>query len=219
MLCAGTPRTTFSKNAAKVNGGDLAASEDAIMLITGATFNGGVGEYGGSIYTWGNGTITLDGCTITGAKSTKGDGGCMYLDATSTVRLVKSHLASCQSLTSGGGIFLQNKARLVVVDTSITGCTSAQMGGAISAWGQSSIVLNKARISGNNAVEGGGLFLADNATLQLPTTSVFQANTAAYIGAGVRLFSTGFNPEDLSSRLLFKANKAFRGTNPDVSFG
>jgi hypothetical protein len=218
-LCAGVRKTTFSKNVATAYGADLAALDNATMHVTGATLTGGVAESGGSIYTWANGTITLEACAITSAKATRNEGGCIYSDTTSTVRLVESLLASCQSLASGGGIYLQSKAQLVVADSNITGCTAAKFGGAIMGDFDSSIVLNNARITGNTATEGGGLYLANEATLQLPTTSHFQNNTASYIGAGVRLFSIGFNPEDVSGRLIFKGNKAFRGSTPDVSVG
>lgn len=195
----------------------MAVVNDATVYVTGATFTGGKGNSGASIYTYGNGNVTLEDCTITEAETTVNDGGCISADANTKVRLIRSLVNACRSAATGGGISVLGNAHLVVTNTNITGCSAVSFGGGLWADANASIVLDKAQISGNRALEGGGLYLAGDSDLQLLGTSFCQNNSDSSIGGGVRLRSAAYNPDEVAKLVISKWNKAYRGLNPDVS--
>jgi hypothetical protein len=213
---AGASITTFSKSAATRYGSDLAAHSNASIHADSTSFSGGVAQSGASIYAYNNGTVTLKGCTVTAAKATVTEGGCIWAGAAATVSLVKSEVTNCRSAGTGGGMAVVGNATLVVTESNITGCNATQNGGGIWADERGRLVLDGARISGNAALEGGGFYLAANSTLMLLGTSHCQNNTA-FMGGGLRLYSSGFHPDELSSRIVSRGNKASRGFNPDIS--
>lgn len=106
---------------------------------------------------------------------------------------------------------------MTVINSKIMGCSAGRTGGGIWAGQDSTIELDNARVSGNSAVEGGGLFLVGAATLLLSGTSNFQRNNASYVGGGLRLQSSGFNPKELPAHVESERNYAYRGFNADVS--
>lgn len=201
VLPAGASKTTFSKNTAKVYGGDLAAEGDAVMRVAGATLTGASAEGAGSVYTYGNSSITLQSCTIKGAKTTKYAGGCMSVESTASLQLINSVVSGCQAADNGGGIVALEKARLVIRNTNITDCAAPDStGGGIQADGNATVVLDGARLSGNSASEGGGMFVGGDANLELLGTSIFQ-NNASVNGGDLMLVSSGFDPDALSTHM------------------
>jgi hypothetical protein len=160
----------------------------------------------------------LQDCTITGARATNGNGGCIYVDSTATVSLIKSVLTGCRATSNGGGVHVQEKGTLEVTSSNITGCTSVKYGGGVWAEVNASIILDSARFTGNTALEGGGLYLSGTASLGILGVSSFINKNASFIGGGVRLYSTMFDPAALSARVISKGNKAPKGFTKHVSF-
>lgn len=130
VMHAGASSTTFSNNTSKFNGGDIAVLGNANMHVIGATFSGGVAtESGGSIYTESN--ITLEECTITGAKVTKNSGGAIYVDR-GAASIVNSKLYANEAY-AGGAVAASKTAVVSIQGSHFANNMAEGSGGAVHA--------------------------------------------------------------------------------------
>ncbi|MBQ3388058.1 MAG: right-handed parallel beta-helix repeat-containing protein [Thermoguttaceae bacterium] len=158
-------------------------------VLKGLTITGGsIANDGGGIYV-ASGTVTLEGCTVTGnhlsGSRSLGAGICNRGTLTVTNCIVSGNTTEGY----GGGIF--NSGTLTVTDTVITGnqnCGIYQ--------NQGTVTVTDSKIAGNSADSGGGIYHSSG-TLTLTNCTV-SGNSAARYGGGI--FTLSLSPSDISIR-------------------
>ena len=96
----------FKRNSAGTNGGAVFNYKvEGIVNCTGCVFQGNTAQYGGALQ---DGTITLTDCTLTGNKSTVGEGGGIFVDGNLT--LTDCTITGNSSQALGGGVYFSRTA-------------------------------------------------------------------------------------------------------------
>ena len=158
------------------------SSEDKTGTIT-----GGYCEIGGGI--WNEGTLTINGGTITGNRATNsnlaGAGAGIYNSGTLTMR---GGTISNNTANWGGGIYNSETANMTLSGVTITGNhVYPNAGGGICNYGKAT--LSGCTVSGNTAGNsttncfGGGIYNTGS-TLSL-SDSTIENNTSTYQGGGI----------------------------------
>jgi hypothetical protein len=149
-----------------------AIDNDGTMKVTGATFTGNDGEYGGDIYN--NDIATIKGSQFDNSVATDEYGGGAYNDATMTV--ANSQFVGDVGLDQGGGIY--SEGPLTVNSSSFERNLSYDGGGI---YDEDTATVNYSQFVDNQASDGGGLGVGYQATVKGGT---FSHNIADY-GAGI----------------------------------
>lgn len=156
----------------------------------------GDGKYGrGGAIAVSNGTLTMDGCTVSGNKSTNDDGGAIDFDSSGkTLTLINTAFSNNQVTHSdrrGGAVNLE-RGEAVITSCSFENNTARGNGGAINlnnAFGTAAIA--DTVIIGNTSKDHSGGGITNMATLTLTGTNTITGNTAKEQGAGVYFSSDG----------------------------
>ena len=183
-----------SGNRAKGSG----AKGGGLFLNSGGSFkyssftNNKADNEGGGIFAEA-GTLSLDGCTITGNASgsgtTGGSGG--GIRAMGSLTLEKSTVSGNHAAASGGGLSARGNTKIVA--STIANNTARNVAGAsVGDDATTPIVINQSTISGNessNSIFGAGLFVKHDALIKNSTiTGNIERNSAdKKYGAGIRV--------------------------------
>jgi CSLREA domain-containing protein len=154
------------------------------LTITKSIISDNKATYGGGIWNYGNGIVTLTDSTLTNNKTTNSGAG---IWSNGEITLTGIILSGNQAATAGGGIFNSTGGTVSVSGGTFSG-NIADNGGGILNYGSLSIGYNTT-FSGNTAqTSGGGIFTSGTGTVTL-TDSTLMTNTAASYGGG--LYSSG----------------------------
>jgi hypothetical protein len=159
------------------------------MHVIGATLTGGVAESGGSISAYNNGTINLEGCKITSARTTKYDGGCIYAEGTSTVHLVRCVVSGCRSPAGGGGIAASQSAKATIMHSTFQAneayTRGISNGGAVAANGQATVSIQGSQFLNNMASwSGAAVSAGGNARVDILPSAKSGMQAEAHEGGG-----------------------------------
>lgn len=156
----------------------------ATVSVSGLTVANGSSTTGGGMEN--DGTLVLDGVSVTGSDADWGGGIVNRADATLVLDTVT---ITGNTATIAGGI--HNEGSLTVRDSTITGNTASGGGGGIVNTGDGGLLVTGTTISGNSAgspsTGGGGISNSATATVVNSTVS---GNTATYQGGGIRNLET-----------------------------
>ena len=180
----------FLHNTAGSNGGAIytkrsSPSSAGALVVTGALFQGNVGDGGGALFFFDDSTGTIKGAKFLENLS-KNTGGAVSSASTGTIDLSGSLFRGNVADTSGGAV------RIILGDARITSCSffdntgsmKTGEGGAISIKAGAGVVtLSKLKVIGNSAATGGGISNAGGATSLTASTvignfAIIESNTS-----------------------------------------
>ncbi len=145
--------------------------------ITGLTFTGGAGRYGGGLQN--DGTLALTDCTVSGNSSNLLGGG-VYNNKNATATLTDCTISGNSAASEGGGI--RNYGTMTLNDSTVSGNSAGNQGGGIADHG--AITLIDSTVSGNSAAQkGGGIFVQNAVATSIGLTdSTVSGNSSGYGG-------------------------------------
>lgn len=175
----------FSGNSAQEEAGalDLFAF-DVDAEITGSTFSGNSGSFGGAAYVSGVDLVMSE--TLVESNTAFAGGGGVFVDSDDpfAVTIERSSIVHNQA-QAGGGLFLTD-GDLRVRDTLVEGSTADGPGGGI--FSEDVLLLEGVALIGNEAGEvGGGLLSEDDELVTLRNTTVGR-NVSGEEGGGLVLY-------------------------------
>jgi predicted outer membrane repeat protein len=180
-ISSGAPGINLLNGTVSVNGGRFSGNATAIesnfyttLHVSGATFTGNSGKYGGAIF--GTASVSVTDSTFTGNSAERG--GAVYL------QYGKQEITHCQfsgntATYAGGGLY--DDSNITMTGTTFSS-NHAEVGGAVSVFDLSSAALavSGSAFVANTARIGGAIYNYDGLTA---TDSVFTANHASQGGA------------------------------------
>jgi predicted outer membrane repeat protein len=177
--------STFKENqvSAIQNYGTLTIKDNT--QITGNT----TGSYGGGIFNFLGGTVTITDSTISGNMAF--DGGGIYNELYAKITINRSVIELNHATSRGGGI--RNRGELVIMDSLFYKNTAVIDGGGIVAFlaKGASMTITNSTFSENSAGSGGAINSEYPTTI---TNSTFSGNTAANGGA-IYNFATAYSDD------------------------
>lgn len=153
------------------SGGGIFNQDEALSLTNCVITGNSAGVSGGGIFVQsGNGTLALQGCTVsnnqvpTGSGLEHGDGGGINLNGPSALTIDRSTISGNTANDQGGGIYFYQNGSLNVTNSTISGNTAKSgRGGGVYFFGtvtNGAFRLRNSTLSGNAAgTEGGGIAL------------------------------------------------------------
>ena len=113
--------------------------------------NGGIFEFNSTVV-----TITLSELLLHQGSSTQ-NGGAIYINGNSEIKILKSNISDCNSRGDGGSIYIYNDAKLIVNMSSISDSHSIEgLGGAISSSRGDDVTVYHTRFDNCTSSLGGG---------------------------------------------------------------
>ncbi|WP_372985916.1 choice-of-anchor Q domain-containing protein [Marinobacter sp.] len=149
---------------------NLEGSENANAGGTGGSTGG---EEGGTEYSLSLSDVVVDG------NSAQGDGGGLYLAATTTATNIV--VSNNTSGTNGGGLY--NEANTTITNSTIRD-NSAEGGGGMFVTGATPISLTGVTLTGNEAIGGGAISSRSGATVNM-LNSTISGNLGSDVGGGL----------------------------------
>ncbi len=138
-----------------------------------------------------NGSVTLDGLTIRGGTGSSGEGGGVFVTATSgaapTATLIDC-VVDGNTATKGGGIAAMSSAWVLLDGTTVHDNDGTDGGGAYVAASAFLQLTNGSSIWSNAATDGGGIFVQTVGEVTLEDSTVYE-NLATSEGGGIYLDS------------------------------
>ena len=127
-------------------------------------------------------TVTMNGCTFEGNKSTHGDAsnGCggVYVNG-GTVTMQSCTLKSNDGKVRAGGLLVEGGAKVTMDGCTITGNTATTGGGIYITGGSSIVTLNNGvQIKDNTATTGGGVYVQDG-TFKMSGSAIVTPSTGS----------------------------------------
>ena len=127
-------------------------------------------------------TVTMNGCTFEGNKSTHGDAsnGCggVYVNG-GTVTMQSCTLKSNDGKVRAGGLLVEGGAKVTMDGCTITGNTATTGGGIYITGGSSIVTLNNGvQIKDNTATTGGGVYVQDG-TFKMSGSAIVAPSTGS----------------------------------------
>jgi hypothetical protein len=153
-------------------------------VITGCSAS----SYGGAIYNYYGGTITITGSTLQNNTSTRG--GAIVLADTSTtpqptLYVTNSQLINNRSTGNGGAIDFYYPGVLSIDHSTVAGNSGGGTGGGIYFYGNSAgVTINASTIANNTGTTGGGIYM-DFSTAPLNITSSTITGNSGTNGGGI----------------------------------
>lgn len=152
---------------------------------TGGTITGGNSVYGGGIFN--EGTLTIQGGSITGNRATERGGGiCNTRTLTISGGTISNNIA-----TKGGGVSCETNASLTTISGGSILNNSANDGGGIYLR-DGTLSISGGSILNNTANNGGGICFVNNTILTISGGTISD-NTATSYGGGILYTSGTFN--------------------------
>jgi hypothetical protein len=208
---------SFSNNTAGTVGGGIFLQSSS-NTVKSSQFTSNQAASGAGAYVQGQVNITTCSFSANVVSSSTGDGGGLFLLASSTSQLV-SNTFSSNLASRGGGLWISLRSQVFVLQSNFTG-NGASFGGGFAAINASNLTVANCSFLANIAVLGGGLH-GDSWPASIRQTT-FKSN-AAYSasldcadsnGAGGGMFVTTFkcyanrSLSSLTSGVLFDSNTA-----------
>ena len=168
------------------------------VIVTQNTTSGG-GNHGGGISLAGDGTLTLNSCTVSDNHALDGTGGGIVADASGSggaIIVSDSTITGNFAGTEGGGIGVataRSGATTVEVENStISNNTAAFDGGGIAFDSGASLTVSGSLIAGNTASFAGGGIVAEVGSLAISDSEVtYNRSDSSGGGGGIQFFSDG----------------------------
>jgi CSLREA domain-containing protein len=204
----------------------------ANSTISGNVAAGGIGNFGGGIYT--AGPLSLVNSTVSGNENNyNGKGGGLF-DIAAPITITNSTVSG-NSGTEGGGLFLY-AAAVTITNSTING-NLAENGGGIYGGSGPLAIINSTLSSNNSIIDGGGIFISTTTATLFNVTmtgnhansegntgghggGVFNATNAAFnfqnsIIAGnsnvtIIVGHTVLNPDECSGEIISQGNNIMR---------
>ena len=184
--------------------------------------------YGGGLYFWHEGQVTLTDCRITNCSAQSGGG--IYEDVvpnTSILTLDNTTISGCSATRGGGGLSHSGNATVILKNnSSITGCHADLYGGGLYMRAGNLTMENGVHVTGCSAAIGGGLYASANrAELLKIGSGVICNNTATESAADLYLTldqtaNSDFVPDAAGMQETYTANSknyAIDGWYPDTA--
>ncbi len=176
-------------------GGAIQALQGA-AVIRDASFDSNTGQSrGGAIYYSAGGTLEVSDSAFNANIS--GDGGAIYADPTTSLRLTRCTFTMNQASGSGGAVW---SGRLLSVETRFIGNTAASTGGAIRTQLNANLY-NQTEVRENSAGSGGGV----RAQFLNLRDSLLADNMASVRGGGA----------EVSNRMLIERSRVMANNAPN----
>jgi hypothetical protein len=168
---------TLAANAAALLGGALFNTKRGTITTTNCSVTGNSAGNGGGLYNE-DGTINLDGVTVSG-NTASGNGGGLFNSPRGTIT-VTTCTVSGNTAVAGGGLY-NDGGTINLTGATISGNSASGQGGGLFNGKRGTITTTNCTISGNAAVAGGGLY--NSATADLDACTI--ADNSAAVGGGI----------------------------------
>lgn len=124
--------------------------------LEGGTLSGGKAEGGGAVYvSGGNSTVNMTGGTISGNRANSDDGGAVLVENGGKFEMSGGTISNnTAASTNGGGVSVRNGGKFEMSGGSITGNTANGMGGGVSVGKDSQFTMTGGSITGNQTDTG-----------------------------------------------------------------
>ena len=157
-----------------------------VLTLNGLTITGGANVFGGGIAN--SSTVILTNSIVTGntAADPDGDGGGIYNDIGSTLRLINSTVSGNTADRDGGGILNALGGSVALTNSTVSDNTAARRGGGILNGSGSTLTLTNSTLSDNTAEEdnGGGIYNASGATATVSNSTLARNSIFSALVAG-----------------------------------
>lgn len=207
-----------------INGNDVAATESAIVMQSGATLKIQEGVYihncrtastavRGAAVSISDGELIMTGGTFD-TNISKTVGGAIYAEE-SNVTISRGTFTACEA-TQGCGLY-NNNGNAVVSGGTFSGNLATLYGGAIAGYGvySTTTVSGAAVLTGNEATYGGALSVQNYGTLEVGGGTI--SSNTAYLQGGAIYIDNG--AEAVISGGLIENNVAYNVSNPAYGNG
>ncbi|MBK9049926.1 MAG: right-handed parallel beta-helix repeat-containing protein [Chloroflexi bacterium] len=174
---------TIQNGLSSVVGGGVWIGNGAQPTFTGVHFRNNQGSQGGAIYAEANTNVRLWDSWFEGNTATRNGGGFFMVSGNALISATTflDNGAGGSQSLEGGGAIYQQGGNLTVINSLLADNSSAQHGGAIFARGGTATV-DFVTVVGNAAAGSGGAVYNDNAVTTL-TNAIFSDNTSVTGGA------------------------------------
>jgi len=177
--------STLSENRVGRHGGAIGAESGSTVTINDSTIeNGSAGNDGGAIYT-DDGTITIEGSTLSGNNAANGGG---VYNFAGTLSLTDSTVAGNVASASGGGLYADFDADLILLRVTVSGNASGGAAGGIYTSG--GLTMTEGTVTNNAADSSGGGIRAIGPNPVSIVSSTISDNTSDSYGGGLVLHGT-----------------------------
>ena len=177
--------STFSQNTADGHGGAISAKTGSTVTIVDSTIeNNTATNDGGAIYT-DDGTITIEGSTVSGNNATSGGG---VYNFAGSLSLTDSTVAGNVASASGGGLYADFDADLILLRVTVSGNASGGAAGGIYTSG--GLTMTESTVTNNAADSSGGGIRAIGPNPVSIVSSTISDNTSDSYGGGLVLYGT-----------------------------
>jgi hypothetical protein len=179
--------------------GGIAMTAQSLTLTDMGVANNAATQAAGGIGEFGNGSLTLNNCTVSGNSGMNGGGVYVLQGTTATVSITGSTIANNVAAgtggSQGGGIDIVGHGPVTITNSTIAN-NSAPFGGGIALFlGNANLAITNSTLSGNSAGTGGGAVYFNGTGAFSITNSTIANNTAAgavaYGGGAIDLTSAG----------------------------
>ncbi|MCH5157547.1 MAG: M60 family metallopeptidase, partial [Clostridiales bacterium] len=207
--------TTFS-NCEATCGGAIYLTQSTVTLKNSCSITGCSAMDGGGIFIAEESTLTITRGTLTDNTAT-GNGGAVFVDATSSLSVNNLSTLSRNTATNyGGAIACEGTIKQIIGDENtsylkrmLMEYNTAQYGGAIALIGGAQITtMQNVTLMNNNADYGAGMYIEGSAWLR--ENIMISRNTASQFGGGIY-----FKGGD-SGTLNFNSNSTSVGSKPEL---
>ena len=160
----------------------LAVSSTGNLKLNNTTISGGSTDaWGGGVYVYNQGQLTLTGSTIFGNGATNGGGIASKLG---TVSLTHSTVSGNTAGQYGGGLH-SNLATVTLTNSTVSGNEAGVRGGGLTVFFGEVMTVNRSTIRGNTAANGGGALYHIGGTVALTNSTISDNTSTAGNGGGI----------------------------------
>ena len=167
----------------------LTVSATGALTVRETTLSGGKISTGGGGGLRSEGSVTLEGCTVSGNSAFIGGGVYISISGSNQATLTNSTISGNSASFSVGGIFINtiNSSQVTLTNSTISGNTAAVFfsGGVMIRALGGSVTLTNSTISGNSAGSGGGVYSRSYASSHVMLQRMLVAGNTALSGAEV----------------------------------
>jgi large repetitive protein len=202
-----TSNSSTLGGAAIVNTG-ISPNEGRVNLVRATVASNVAGSGtnpGGGISNSGDGSLRVDGSTISENRSADSGGG-IANPGRGTVEVVNSKIAGNKSEADGGGISNAGQGMLTVASSTFSNNATAGDGGGIQSAEKAGVSIIGSSFTGNSALDGGGIHTSGDAGAIVRDTTL-SANNASQDGGGLNNNGTTVGPLTIE-RVSFSGNQA-----------
>jgi len=197
-----------------VNGGGVYVRDASLTMSGNASIIGNYALVGGGVYVYAfcnDGTLTMNGGTISGNIATQDGGGVYIFNSNGYFKMTSGAITGNTAAVNGGGVAVIGGSSLSMSGNASIANNNAKTGGGVYQFDGASDI-GGGSITGNTAVEnGGGVFIGQNGAYTMFGGSIAN-NTATGNGGGVYIDLYG-SLEKLSTGGVIYGSKVANSNN------